>query len=169
MLVELPVVWVVGLNVVGWFAIQWGLAWGFTQIPSAWFPPGRACAWETSGRFYERVFRIKRWKAWLPDAARWFNGGFAKGTLTSRKPEYLALFIRETRRGELCHWLAIGCAPAFLIWNPWWGEWIIVAYALAANLPCIIVQRYNRIRLVGMLSLCSKADKTAVVSPHSLR
>jgi len=150
--IELPVVWIIFLNVAGWFVIQLGMAWMFTRMPAKWFHPGPERTWEKNGRFYERIFAIKQWKDQLPDAARWFNGGFAKGTLSARESEYLARFIRETRRGELCHWLAIGCAPAFLIWNPWWGELIIIAYALAANLPCIIVQRYNRIRFVRILA-----------------
>lgn len=155
MLVELPAVWIIILNVVGWSVIQLGMAWTFTRMPVKWFDPNPEFDWEKRGWFYERVLAIKHWKDRLPDAARWFSGGFAKGAMSGRErrePEYLARFIRETRRGELCHWLAIACAPPFLIWNPWYGELIIVAYALAANLPCILVQRYNRIRFVRILA-----------------
>jgi glycosyl-4,4'-diaponeurosporenoate acyltransferase len=142
-----PIEVIIALNVGGWLVIQLGLAWVFTKMPVARFNPGAAFAWERSGRFYERVCAIKRWKDWLPDAARWFSGGFAKGQLTGQGGEYWQRFIRETWRGELCHWCALACAPVFFLWNPWWGDLIIVAYALAANLPCILVQRYNRARL----------------------
>lgn len=54
------------------------------------------------------MFGIKRWKDWLPDAARWFGGGFAKGTLLDTKADYLRRFIREIWRGELWHWCALG-------------------------------------------------------------
>jgi hypothetical protein len=47
----------------------------------------------------------------------------------------------------LCPAGAIASAPVFFLWNPWWGDLIIVLYALVANLPCILVQRYNRFRL----------------------
>jgi glycosyl-4,4'-diaponeurosporenoate acyltransferase len=151
-LIELPIVWVVVLNVAGWLVIQLGLAWGFTRMPAAWFQPGPAGAWEERGRFYERVFLIKRWKDRLPDAARWFSGGFAKGSLAGADPTYVERFIRETWRGELCHWCALGCAPGFFLWNPWWGDLVIVAYAVAANLPCILAQRYNRLRLRRLLA-----------------
>ncbi len=70
MLVELPVTWLVILNVSGWLAIQLGLAWGFTRMPEKWFIPGPAYPWENGGRFYERSFAIKRWKDHLTDAAR---------------------------------------------------------------------------------------------------
>jgi glycosyl-4,4'-diaponeurosporenoate acyltransferase len=151
-LIEPPIVWIVVLNVVGWLIIQLGLAWAFTRLPVDWFRPGPGGAWEQGGRFYERVWAIKRWKDLLPDAARWFTGGFAKGKLAGANPAYYERFIRETWRGELCHWCAIGCAPIFFLWNPWWGELIIVAYALAANLPCILVQRYNRLRIARLMS-----------------
>ena len=152
MLIELPVFWIVLLNALGWPVIQLGLAWAFTRIPTAWFNPGPAHAWEKGGQFYERVFAIKWWKDWMPDGARWFTGGFAKGTLNAKEPEYLARFIRETWRGEPCHWLALCFVPPFLLWNPWWGDLIIIAYALAANLPCILVQRYNRLRLARLMA-----------------
>ncbi len=152
MLIELPILWITLLNVGGWLAIQMGLAWWFTRLPVEWFNLGSTPSWERSGRFYEVIFRIKDWKDRLPDAARWFGGGFAKGTLAGKDHDYLRRFIRETWRGELCHWFAIGFAPVFFLWNPWWGDCIIVAYALAANLPCILVQRYNRLRLRRLLA-----------------
>ena len=162
MLTDLSVGWIVGLNVAGWIGIQLGLAWAFTRMPLSWFRPGAAWAWEHRGRFYERVVAIKYWKDRLPDAARWFGGGFAKGTLAEVEPEYLRRFIRETWRGELCHWSALVCAPAFFLWNPWWGDLIIIGYAVGANLPCILAQRYNRVRLRRLL-----ARKTTTVSPSA--
>lgn len=152
MLIELPIVWIIVLNVGGWLAIQLGLAWAFTKTPIHWFKPAGPFSWERNGRFYERMFSVRSWKNRLPDAAPWFGGGFAKGMLTDTRPDYLDRFIRETWRGELCHWTAIACAPVFFLWNPWWGDLIIVAYALAANLPCILVQRYNRARLQTVLA-----------------
>ena len=152
MLIELPIAWIVVLNVGGWLAIQMGVAWVFTKLPVTWFNPVKALAWERGGRFYETVFRIKAWKDQLPDAARWFGGGFAKGTLVGTQCDYLQRFIRETWRGELCHWTAMACAPMFFLWNPWWGDLIVVAYAIAANLPCILAQRYNRARFARLLA-----------------
>ncbi len=149
---ELPVGWIVLLNVAGWPLLQLGLAWGFTRLPDEWFNPPRAHPWEQGGRIYQNMLGIKRWKHRLPDAARWFGGGFAKGTLAGTQRDYLRRFIRETWRGELCHWCALACTPVFFLWNPVWGDAVIVAYAVAANLPCILVQRYNRLRLQHLLA-----------------
>ena len=81
-----------------------------------------------------------------------WRGGFAKGTLAGTKADYLRRFIRETWRGELCHWFALGCTPVFFLWNPGWADLVMVAYALAANLPCILAQRYNRSRFQRLLA-----------------
>ncbi len=145
--IELSTGWIIALNIGGWIVIQVGLAWAFTRMPVAWFRPASPRGWERNGRVYERLLGIKHWKDRLPDAARWFRGGFAKGHLARRDPAYWQRFIRETWRGELCHWCALACAPLFFLWNPWWGDLVIVAYALTANLPCILAQRYNRARL----------------------
>ncbi|MBM3879832.1 MAG: hypothetical protein FJ387_08950 [Verrucomicrobia bacterium] len=169
MLIELPIGWVIALNVVGWLFLQLALAWIFTRLPVAWFNPGNGFACEASGRCYERVFRIKAWKDHLPDAARWFGGGFAKGNLAGRGPEYLRRFIRETWRGELCHWAALGCAPLFFLWNPWWGDAIVLAYALGANGPCILVQRYNRARFQRLLARRPRSDYRLPSQPALLR
>ncbi len=156
MLIELSIAWVITLNIIAWLVIQLALAWAFTQLAAErfdyrnWF--ARPKSWEHGGRFYERVFAIKWWKATLPDAARMFRGGFAKGHLKSANPEYLERFLRETWRGELVHWLALLTLPLFAIWNPWWGVLINAAVALAVNFPCILALRYNRARFQRLLA-----------------
>lgn len=143
---------IAAINTLAWPVIQLSLAWGFTRMPDALFErknPSYPCPCENV--LLERVLRIRAWKDKLPDAATWFAGGFAKAKLAGKEPAYLRQFIRETRRGELCHWCAIAFVAFFLPWNPWWADIIIVAYAIAANLPCILVQRYNRSRLEKLL------------------
>jgi glycosyl-4,4'-diaponeurosporenoate acyltransferase len=148
--IELPFWWILILNCIGWPTIQMGLAWLFTQMPAKWF--------DTSSNLMEeewihcRVFHVHRWKDRLPDAAGWFTGGFSKRSLAAAEPDYLRRFIRETRRGELCHWGALAFVPIFFLWNPWWADLVCLSYAVAANLPCIIVQRYNRLRLQKLLA-----------------
>ena len=155
MLIELPIAWVIVLNVAGWPVLQFGLAWAFLRMPVAWFNPPPAASWERGGRVYERAFAVKRWKDRLPDAARWFGGGFAKGSLAGAERDYLRRFVRETWRGELCHWYALACTPVFFLWNPPWADLVMTAYALAANLPCILAQRYNRARFLRVLARSS--------------
>ena len=156
MLVELPIGWIMLLNALAWLVIQLGLAWTMTRIPAARFNPRSAWArlwpWEKSGRAYEKFFATKRWKDSLPDAASWFKGGFPKAELCVHTPDFLRQFLRETWRGELTHWLALLALPLFAIWNPGWGVAVNFIYAVAANFPCIIVQRYNRARFFRVLN-----------------
>jgi glycosyl-4,4'-diaponeurosporenoate acyltransferase len=151
--IELPVSWIIALNCIGWPVIQLGLAWLFTRMPAAWFRAPGTAGFEPW--VYARVFHVKRWKDRLPDAAAWFGGGFAKRSLADKDAGYLGRFMDETWRGELCHWCALAFVPLFFLWNPWWGDLVILAYALAANLPCILAQRHNRIRLRRVLARAS--------------
>lgn len=151
MLIELPMIWIVALNLMLWPVIQLGLAWGFTRMPTLWFrPPQRPLPGETV-EFYEKRLQIRRWKDRLPDGAAWLGGGFPKAKLAKRDAAYLARFAAETWRGECCHLAAIASTPVFFLWNPPWADGIMLVYALLANLPCIFAQRYNRMRLAGSL------------------
>lgn len=95
---------------------------------------------------------VRAFGAGPTDAARLFTGGFAKGILIAKDPDYLERFIRESRRAELCHRMAIYCVPVFFLWNSGWATLVIFVYAVAANLPCILAQRYSRLRLAGVLA-----------------
>ena len=55
--IDLPIAWVVALNLAGWPVIQLGLAWAFTRMPVAWFSP-RGGLRERDQQFYERALRI---------------------------------------------------------------------------------------------------------------
>ena len=151
MLIQLPVTWLVVANVLGWLVIHLGVAWLVTQFPDRIFRPDdwlyRSRKWESGGRLYEKMFRIRAWKNLLPDGAALFSKGFKKRHIESGKRAYLERFARETCRGELAHWIVLACSLLFFLWNPWWAGLVMVAYALAVNIPCIMAQRYNRIRL----------------------
>jgi glycosyl-4,4'-diaponeurosporenoate acyltransferase len=153
------------LDFVAWLAIHLGTAWLGSRLPAAMFERDawlyRPRAWEQAGDLYVRGFRVKRWKHLLPDGAVVFPGGFAKRRLLSTSREYLDAFIRETSRAELTHWLAVLPVPVFFFWNPWPVGVVMVLYAMAANWPCIITQRYNRGRLVKALAL-----RTAAAGRH---
>lgn len=155
-MIELPAVWLVAVNVLGWLAIHLGFAWAGTRLPLRVFDPGsrlyRKRSWEREGRFYEEHLSIRSWKDRLPDGGRIFAGGFSKAGLSSRSGDYLRRFLLETCRGELVHWAVMSASVLFFLWNPWWAGLIMVVYGIGANLPCIVAQRYNRIRLARLLS-----------------
>lgn len=111
---------------------------------------------EAGGRGYERVLRIKRWKDRLPEAGALFRGGFSKRRVERHDRAYLAEFAVATRRAELAHWAIVVLAPTFFAWMPlfgmpWWLATAMFGYGVVANVPCILVQRYNRARLERVL------------------
>ena len=50
-------------------------------------------------------------------------------------------------------------APIFLVWNPPWASAVMVGFGLLSNLPPIVAQRYNRIRLAQ--AIAAAAARTA--------
>ncbi len=162
-----PPVWaIVTLNIFGWLLLHLAIAYGGLRLPVRLFANDgrwtRLRSWEADGRVYERHFQVRRWKGLLPDGATWFAGGFPKRTRASRDPAYLERFAAETRRGEMVHWIVLAAVPLFFLWNPIWAWGIHGLYALMANLPCILVQRYNRARLAVLAQRAREKHQ-----PHS--
>jgi len=160
MLVELTPLALVLVNVAAWLVLHMTIPWAWTRAPAEDFDPGsrlfRKRAWEKDGKFYETVFSIRNWKDRLPDCGGIFAGGFSKADLSSTSREYLNRFLLETCRGEAVHWMVMASSLLFFIWNPWWAGIVMVLYAVSVNLPCILAQRYNRIRLMRLLRVSRK-------------
>ncbi len=132
-----------------WAAIQLGLVLIANRIPARRLIV-RPRNWERNGRVYDWL-GVRWWKRRLPDAGGWSAHGFSKRELRSRSKPELDRFAREARRGELVHWCAIGMLPLFALWNTRPGMLINATYAVVANLPCIIAQRYNCARLARLV------------------
>jgi len=113
--------------------------------PESWLYKERK--WEVGGRIYQRCFKIKTWKGLLTDGAALNKNKFQKKHLGNPNAMYIRRFIAETCRAELIHWVIFIFSPLFFIWNEWWIGMIMIAYGFLVNVPCIVTQRYNRIRL----------------------
>ena len=139
------------IDIVAWFIIHMSVSYIMSRQPLASFKLDswlyRQRYWEKNGRIYERLFRLKSWKKKLPDGAAVFKNGFEKKRLKETSQRYLLDFISETCRAELTHWIVLLFGFIFLIWNIWWVGIVMIIYATIANMPCIITQRYNRIKL----------------------
>ena len=156
MLIHLPTLPTILIDIAAWFVIHMGVSYLMTHVPlisfdaKSWLYTQRR--WEKDGRVYKKIFGLKKWKEMLPDGAALFKEGFEKKHLRKLDNEYLNNFIRETCRAELTHWIVLLFGPVFLVWNLWWVGIVMIVYAISANLPCIISQRYNRIRLKRVYS-----------------
>jgi glycosyl-4,4'-diaponeurosporenoate acyltransferase len=142
------------LNIIAW--LGWSLAVGYlghrrpleSFVADRWW--SRLRPFERGGDWYARRLRIKDWKDRLPELGALFEGGFAK-RMVCRDRDHLQRFLIETRRAEWVHWIAPLLWPVFAIWNPPWAVAVMALYATVVNLPCLLVQRYNRARLLKAL------------------
>jgi len=154
MIFQLSGIWAIAVNTAAWLAIHVGVSVSIAQMRPDSFKPQswlyRQRVWEKGGRAYKNTLKVKKWKRLLPDGAAVFKRGFRKKRLAGRNAAYLERFILETCRAELTHWVIFACSAIFFTWNEWWIGLIMVGYGSAANMPCIVAQRYNRIRLSRM-------------------
>jgi glycosyl-4,4'-diaponeurosporenoate acyltransferase len=134
--------WIGGSLLVGALANRLPLVW-LMAIPS---PPlhggGR---WRLQA--YERHGCIRRWKPWIPDAGAALPGGIRKGSLARRDAQALQRLLAETRRAEWVHWALWPLWSLTLLWLPPVGVVLNLLFATLFNLPCVLLQRYNRLRL----------------------
>ncbi len=155
-IVYLPTFWTVILDCVAWATIQTFIAYLATRLPRRMLNPEswllKTRPWEQGGNVYERVFRVRRWKALLPSGGTLFRGGFSMRKLESRQPDHIKTWVLESCRSEICHWIAVLPSVLFFLWNPFFVGFIMIAYAIAFNAPCIIAQRYNRPRFQEILN-----------------
>ena len=149
-----------------WPFFQIGFSKISNKIPDSRFDENsrlyKTRKWERGGKIYEKVFKVRLWKRLLPDGAAVFKEGFEKKKLAGLSEEYLRGFIKETCRAEWAHWMQIAPFWVFGFWSPFFVVWIMLAYALALNLPCIIAQRYNRPRLKKLLEAVRAKNEAAV-------
>ena len=151
MIIHLPSLWAGVIDFITWLLIHVFVSLSISKMrpdsfnPDSWLYKERR--WENNGRFYNKFFMIKKWKGFLPDGAAVSKSGFRKKRLGNNDAAYIRRFILETCRAELTHWVIFVFAIVFFIWNDWWIGLIMIGYAIVVNIPCVITQRYNRIRL----------------------
>lgn len=145
------------LDVVAWALVHAAVGYLVHRLPATRFSRDnlltRSRPFEDGGRLYQRLTRVKRWKAWLPEAGNFFRGGFDKRQLSGTDDRSLERYMRETRRAETGHWITLVVAPLFFAWNPPRAGAVMVLYALVINVPCILALRYNRLRLERILGI----------------
>lgn len=106
----------------------------------------RPRVWEAEGEIYQRVFRIRSWKDYVPSV-----GPFDKKDLKGGQSGYISVFILETVRAEFAHLSCLAIAYAVSVICRHEISWIVPAFFTVINLPCIMIQRYNRPRFEKVL------------------
>ncbi len=143
-------------------------AYALRQIPerklnheSFWF---KERAWER--KFYEKTL-IRKWKDIIPELGgvlKYFDKSHVKPQIDSK---YIKKFIAETCYGEIMHLLAIFVAPAILFILPPRFLLTVSLPVLVVNIllqiPPIMVQRYNRPKLVLAYKRLRRTEEREVV------
>ena len=135
--------------------------WG-EKVPRRWFDPGRfpfrSFKWEQEGRIYEKI-GIQHWKNHTPDMSKHFQKTFAKQGNLLRSPEHLRKLVAETCSAEFVHTVLILLSPAFVLLMDEYGVLAMVLYILG-NLVSLIIQRYNRPRIMKIIQRIEKRNAT---------
>ena len=123
-------------------------------LPKEWFhgdqPPFQPQPFEQDGKVYE-CLRVRKWQNRLPDMSRILPGLIPPKSLTGDYVQRLPRMIQETCVAELIH--ALLCIAGLYVLKLWRGIGGIVIYLLyvgVCNVPYIIIQRYNRPRLLKL-------------------
>ena len=146
-------------DVIAWVLIGAGSGYWQAKRPLAALrkmgPFTRMGTGEYGGSRYRKWWRVHLWKDLIPDAGTWF-GGLSKRKLPSVADGGRLRFIDECVRAERTHLALIGAIPLFIVWNSpamFAGN---VAFALVGNIPCWMIARYNRARLMNIAMKTSR-------------
>ena len=157
-----PTWWVV-LSSVGFWLLSSLLVGGWAnRLPNRWLeavnprPPARDHAAAALG--------IRRWKRFIPDAGAALPGGVAKASLVRRDPSALRRLLIETRRAELVHWALWAAGWLTALWLPMAAVVGNLLFATGFNLPCLLLQRFNRRRLLRCLERAQRPSSRSVSS-----
>lgn len=136
------VVWFLTSLIVGWRSVHWSRSRLERTGPLTTLRD-----WEDEGRIWQRLLRVRSWKARLPQAGGLFAGGAPMDQLSSRSTSGLEDFRSATVRAERVHWLILASTPLHYIWCRPTLALGMTMFGVAFNTPCLIVQRYNRAAL----------------------
>ena len=111
--------------------------------------PFRSFKFEKSGSIYNKL-HIRKWKTRLPDASvilhRFFPWLMPKKRI--ERKDKISILIKETCIAEATHILAavLGFGAIRICKNI--KGWVIALSYLAFNIPFVLIQRFNRPRLI---------------------
>lgn len=148
-----------------WHCILWLAGTGIAAfvlgriLPKRWFRgdrfPFRSFSFERDGKIYDRI-RIKTWQNKVPDMSRILPKVMPAKRLAGNGKEGLPRMVQETCVAEFIHaLLSVLSLFCLYLWPGVGGAVIVVLYVLG-NLPYILIQRYNRPRLMKLLARYAK-------------
>lgn len=116
--------------------------------------------WERGGNIYHAI-GISHWKDAVPDMSRYIRTMVQKRIGVFRDAAYLDVLIRETCVAELVHYMLMLLSPVYLIFMDGYPGLIAAIIYCLLNLPFVLIQRYNRPRLVELRERLLAAQQTS--------
>lgn len=137
------------------YVIVAGILFGFlgNLLPRHFHPekfPFKPYRWEKEGKFYQQKLHINQWKDVVFDISK-AEVGIEKKKLESVLPSSgIERLIQETCVAEITHAVLIMISPVMLSFLPTlWAIFFLFAYCVM-NLMDVMIQRYNRPRLIKL-------------------
>ena len=110
----------------------------------------RCFKFEKNGVLYEKL-NIRKWQARVPDMSRILPFLMPPKNLSGNYSDRLPTMIRETCVAEITHIVvSILGLPCLAIWPGVGGMTVTAIFILLLNVPYILIQRYNRPRLIRL-------------------
>lgn len=158
------------IDILAWLFIHLGIGYWTSQLSIDRFDPDapvyKTFAWEKSGEIYDKLFKVRSWKKYIPCGSKLYPDTFSLQNLVSADFEYLTLWLKESCRAEFCHWMMMVPGFFFFLWNSVSGGWFMVFYAVSNNLIPIILQRFNRPRIRRLIQYVQK-NSTVSMKRHT--
>jgi len=126
-------------------------------IPGTAFHPERFpfCGYPWEMRLY-RLLRVAKWKDKVPDMSKQLSDMQPKKLLSVSVNQMDALLC-EVCRAEIVHWAEVLLGAFCMVIAPGIGWLIWAIWTLLGNLPFILIQRYNRPRILALKNRLAKA------------
>lgn len=118
----------------------------------------RSRKWEQNGRIYTKL-AIDKWKKLVPDMSRILPDMVKKelpGSGAVTADQAAALVPGDVPRGAGPRCLLFAGPGVSVAVAGWGGAIVLAVWVLLANLPFILIQRYNRPRLMRLAALLRK-------------
>ena len=125
------------------------------------YPIFKTRKWEKNGSIYQTLFHVKGWKEYIPSIGFFDKKNIEKTRIT---PDFVAQYLLEGLRAELCHLYAFVFALLLLLITATKAWFFIVIYTILLNAPCIIIQRFNRPRFERIIK--TRDDKGNIIFPE---
>jgi len=138
------------------YIVCWGIASHLIGqwLPRRWFHwdrfPFRCGRWEKDGKVYEKL-AIRQWKDKVPDMSRILSDMLKKKVAPDDTSAGILRLATETCVSESVHvMLIVVTVPILFWWKKRGGLLFFIVYNVLGNAPYILIQRYNRPRLLGL-------------------